>query len=183
MLVNRKCEEYFGLSRHEIIGRNVYDLFEKSTADILDARDRELERCGEQIIGDERPVHSADNGIEFINTRRTVIAGDDGKPRYLLTVIDNITERKRAENELRRTQAFLDTIIENVPATIIVREANHDRRYVLINRACEQFLGHTRQGDRQDGPGSASTRAARSSRRATRNCSSRATRYSMSSTC
>jgi PAS domain S-box-containing protein len=144
VLVNRKCEEYFGLSRHEIIGRNVYDLFEKSTADILEARDRELERCGEQIIGDERPVHSADNGIEFINTRRTVIPGDDGRPRYLLTVIDNITERKRAENVLRRTQAFLDAVIESVPATIIVREANHDRRYVLINRACEQFLGLTR---------------------------------------
>jgi PAS domain S-box-containing protein len=144
VLVNRKCEEYFGLSRSEIIGRNVYDLFEKDKADILEARDRELERCGVQIIGDEKPVHSADPDIEFINTRRTVIPGDDGKPRYLLSVIDNITERKRAENELRHTRAFLDAVIENVPATIIVREAYGDHRYVLINRACEQFLGRTR---------------------------------------
>jgi PAS domain S-box-containing protein len=144
VLVNRQCEEYFGLSRDEILGRNVHDLFEKDKAEILQARDRELEQAGTQTFGDERPVHSADRSIEFINMRRTVIAGDDGKPRYLLSVIDNVTERKRAEEELRRTRAFLDAVIESVPATIIVREAYGDHRYVLINRACEQFLGVTR---------------------------------------
>jgi PAS domain S-box-containing protein len=144
VLVNRKCEEFFGRPRGEIVGRNVYDLFDKDTADLLDARDRELERCGEQQSFEERPAHHSQNGIEFIATRRTVINGDDGKPRYLLSIIDNVTERRRAEEELRRTRAFLDTIIENVPATIIVREAKGDRRYVLINRACEKFLGTTR---------------------------------------
>jgi PAS domain S-box-containing protein len=144
VLVNRKCEEFFGRRRDEIVGRNAQDLFDKDTADILDARDRELERCGEQKSYDERPVHDSENGIEFISTKRTVIHGDDGKPRYLLSIIDNVTERRRAEEELRRTRAFLDTVIENVPATIIVREAGGDRRYVLINRACEEFLGIAR---------------------------------------
>jgi PAS domain S-box-containing protein len=144
VLVNRKGEEFFGRPRGEIIGRSVHDLFDKDTADILDARDRELETRGEQQSCDERPIHDSENGIEFISTKRTVIRGDDGKPRYLLSIVDNVTERKRAEEELRRTRAFLDMIIENVPATIIVREAGGDRRYVLINRACEQFLGVTR---------------------------------------
>jgi PAS domain S-box-containing protein len=144
VLVNRKGEEFFGRPRGEIVGRNAHDLFDKDTADILDARDRELETRGEQQSYDERPIHDSENGIEFISTKRTVIHGDDGKPRYLLSIIDNVTERRRAEEELRRTRAFLDMIIENVPATIIVREAGGDRRYVLINRACEEFLGVTR---------------------------------------
>src|SRR6266568_2090892 len=144
VLVNRKCEEFFGRPRAEIVGRNAHDLFDEDTADLLDARDRELETRGEQQSYDERPIHDSENGIEFISTKRTVIHGDDGKPRYLLSIIDNVTERRRAEEELRRTRAFLDTIIENVPATIVVREAGGDRRYVLINRACEEFLGITR---------------------------------------
>src|SRR5262249_12489868 len=53
---------------------------------------------------------------------------------------EDITERKRAEQELERTRAFLDTIIENVPSPIIVKEAP-SLRYLLLNRAAEGFLG------------------------------------------
>jgi diguanylate cyclase (GGDEF)-like protein/PAS domain S-box-containing protein len=53
---------------------------------------------------------------------------------------EDITERKRAEQELERTRTFLDTIIENVPSPIIVKEAT-SLRYLLLNRAAETFLG------------------------------------------
>ena len=57
---------------------------------------------------------------------------------------EDITERRRAERELTRTQAFLDTIIENIPATIIVKDAR-DLRYLLINQAGEELLGMPRE--------------------------------------
>ena len=53
---------------------------------------------------------------------------------------EDITERKRAERELEHTRAFLDTIIENVPSPIIVKEVA-ELRYLLINRAAEKYLG------------------------------------------
>ncbi len=53
---------------------------------------------------------------------------------------EDITERKKAERELEHTRSFLDTIIENVPSPIIVKGAQ-DLRYMLINRAAEQYLG------------------------------------------
>jgi len=57
---------------------------------------------------------------------------------------EDITERKRAECELERTRSFLDMIIENVPTPIVVKELPH-LRYVLINRAAENFLGSKRE--------------------------------------
>jgi PAS domain S-box-containing protein len=57
---------------------------------------------------------------------------------------EDITERKRAELELNRTKMFLDTVIENVPVAILVREPE-TFRYVLINRAAEQFVGSSRE--------------------------------------
>jgi diguanylate cyclase (GGDEF)-like protein/PAS domain S-box-containing protein len=63
----------------------------------------------------------------------------EGRPAGLTAVID-ITERKRAEDEIRRTQTFLNMIVENVPATIFVKDAG-SRQYVLINRAGEQYFG------------------------------------------
>jgi diguanylate cyclase (GGDEF)-like protein/PAS domain S-box-containing protein len=53
---------------------------------------------------------------------------------------EDITERRRAEKERDRSRAFAATVIENVPSTIVVKDAN-DLRYVLINRAGEEYFG------------------------------------------
>ncbi len=53
---------------------------------------------------------------------------------------EDISERTRAKHELEQTRAFLDTIIENVPSPIVVKDTQ-DLRYLLINRAAEQYLG------------------------------------------
>jgi diguanylate cyclase (GGDEF)-like protein/PAS domain S-box-containing protein len=54
--------------------------------------------------------------------------------------MEDVTERKQQEDELRRTRTFLDTIIENMPAMLTVKDAA-ELRYVLVNRAAEQFFG------------------------------------------
>jgi PAS domain-containing protein len=55
-----------------------------------------------------------------------------------------VTEQRNAERERDRTRAFLDTIVDNVPATLVVKSVQ-DRRYVLINRAGENFFGLSRE--------------------------------------
>lgn len=52
----------------------------------------------------------------------------------------DVTERKVAEMKVRRAREFLDTVIDNIPATILVKDA-HDLRYILVNRAAEALLG------------------------------------------
>ena len=61
-----------------------------------------------------------------------------------VSVHDDITERKRADDELRQTRAFLDTVVENMPGILMVKETRH-RRYVLVNRAAEEALGVPRR--------------------------------------
>src|SRR5499427_10466531 len=57
---------------------------------------------------------------------------------------EDITDRHRAGKELERTRNFLDTVLENVPATIVVKDAR-DLRYLLLNRASEEFYGIPRE--------------------------------------
>jgi diguanylate cyclase (GGDEF)-like protein/PAS domain S-box-containing protein len=57
---------------------------------------------------------------------------------------EDITEREAAKRDLERTRSFLDTIIENVPSAIMVKEFP-DLRYRLINQAGERHLGIDRQ--------------------------------------
>jgi len=55
-----------------------------------------------------------------------------------------VEERLQAEQELRRTRAFLDVVIESIPAMLLVKDAR-DGRCILLNRAGEELLGCDRK--------------------------------------
>jgi PAS domain S-box-containing protein len=55
-------------------------------------------------------------------------------------VVEDITRRRRADEDLRRTQAFLDQVIENVPVSVFVKDAS-ELRFMLMNRAAKNMLG------------------------------------------
>ena len=57
---------------------------------------------------------------------------------------EDITERRRTEMELHRSQALANIVIENVPSTIVLKDA-HTLRYVLVNRAGEDYFGIPRK--------------------------------------
>jgi diguanylate cyclase (GGDEF)-like protein/PAS domain S-box-containing protein len=78
--------------------------------------------------------------VELNDGRSIAVVNQPIKGGGWVATHEDITERKRAENELERTRSFLDTIIENVPSPIIVKDAQ-SRCYLLINRAAEKYLG------------------------------------------
>ena len=58
---------------------------------------------------------------------------------------EDITERRRAEQERDRSQAFANTVIENVPVTIVVKDAprpalpaDQSRRRGIFRRTARQ---------------------------------------------
>ncbi len=56
-----------------------------------------------------------------------------------ITIHKDVTKEVKAEAELEETRNFLRTIIEQVPSSIIVKDAR-DFRYVLVNKAAEIFM-------------------------------------------
>ena len=57
---------------------------------------------------------------------------------------EDVTERRHAEQERDHSRAFATTVVENVPVTIVVKDAVK-LRYRLINRAGEQYFGVPRE--------------------------------------
>jgi diguanylate cyclase (GGDEF)-like protein/PAS domain S-box-containing protein len=53
---------------------------------------------------------------------------------------DDITEQYRAEQELNQTKQFLDSIVDNIPVAVVVKEAS-TRKFVLVNRAFQTMRG------------------------------------------
>ena len=99
VLINRAAEEFYGISRHEVIGKNVYEIYPKETADRITASYRLL-FAGRPQISDEHEVETPANGLRLVTTRSLPVFGENGSPQYVLTVIDDITERRRAERRV-----------------------------------------------------------------------------------
>jgi len=57
---------------------------------------------------------------------------------------EQIDQRIRVEKELRQTNSFLDSIIENIPDMVFIKEAA-ELRFVRFNRAGEELIGFKRE--------------------------------------
>ncbi|MGQ0520966.1 MAG: ATP-binding protein [Actinomycetota bacterium] len=61
-----------------------------------------------------------------------------------LAILDRALRRQAvAEEELRRSRSFLDSVIENIPNMVFVKDAE-ELRFVRFNRAGEELLGYSR---------------------------------------
>ena len=81
-----------------------------------------------------------DGEVRTIYSMGQVEFDEAGKPVRSIGTIQDITERKKAEEEIRRVNSFLDSIIDNIPDMIFIKDAKH-LRFVRINRAGEALLG------------------------------------------
>ena len=71
------------------------------------------------------------------------IVGADGRPERLLAVARDVSDVKRAEDHLLETNRFLDSLIDNLPVMVALKDAA-TLRYVRHNRAFERLLGYGR---------------------------------------
>lgn len=53
-------------------------------------------------------------------------------------------ERKQAEKDLKTSESFLNSVIDNIPIMIFIKDAK-DLRYIKFNKAGEKLLGYSRK--------------------------------------
>src|SRR5262249_36871905 len=111
VLVNRSAEEYFGMPREAMLGKSASELFPQATAAGIAARDRHLLTGSGRLRTEENTVELRPGELRLTNTTRLRIMDDAGQPRYLVTVIEDLEERKRAEARIERLARY-DTLTE-----------------------------------------------------------------------
>ena len=100
MLINRAAEQYLGVDRQTMLGKRPIDVMPKVTADQIEHQDRRLIEAGKILFREEHAVVTPGNGTRIVTTTRLPVAGPDGKPQYLITVIHDVTDRKRDEQRI-----------------------------------------------------------------------------------
>jgi PAS domain S-box-containing protein len=67
-----------------------------------------------------------------------------GQPERLISVARDITEVKRTATNLISANRFLDSLIENLPAMIAVKDAA-TLKFVRVNKFCEELTGYPKE--------------------------------------
>lgn len=106
-LWNRGSEEMMGIDRAEVIGKTDYDIVPKEQADFFAAVDRETLNSGKMTVVPEEPVDTRHRGTRIIQIKKVPVLDDAGQPSFLVSFAEDITERKRMEVELRKSQEHL----------------------------------------------------------------------------
>ena len=96
---NRAGEDLLGRSRQTFIGKTVYDLWPRAQADFFTEKDRETLNSGKVVDIAEEPVETRHQGVRFVHTRKVPIHDAQGHPIYLLGISEDITDRRRIEQE------------------------------------------------------------------------------------
>jgi len=99
-LFNRAYEELTGDFRNQLIGKTAHQIFPMERADLIVQADNEALRSDKIVLTSERPMLTSHNGTRLVTAKKAVIRDDKGKPQYLLTVVDDVTERRRAEERI-----------------------------------------------------------------------------------
>jgi diguanylate cyclase (GGDEF)-like protein/PAS domain S-box-containing protein len=143
VLCNDQYVEMYGVS-HDVIKPGC------SLMDILEHR-----KATGTFTGDTKAFAAKQlAAIRAGRAARHVVESSDGRVMSIInqpmpgggwiSAHEDITARKQAERDLHRTQAFLDTVIDNIPELLYVEDTN-DYRVLLCNRAGAEFLGMSRE--------------------------------------
>ncbi len=130
-----------GIDEATVIGRTPYEVAPET------ARYRPMHlRClaGAREGGEPERIQPPVGGDRWITVDVGPWRDDDGSIGGILIVSKDVTAQHKAEEALKGTRAFLATVIEGVPAPLVVKDAV-DGRFLIMNRAGEELLGVDRE--------------------------------------
>ncbi len=106
----------------------------------------DMARAVEQFLEDRRRRRQVEEALKGLNIElEGRVAQRTAELRNALADREaEIVERQHAEEAVRASEHFLNSIIENIPDTIFVRDAVA-LRFVRLNKAGEQLLGYRRE--------------------------------------
>lgn len=137
VLVNDTFCEALGRSREDLLGKTDFDVYPANEAARLRAADEQVLLTGEPFIL-EKTITLPNGENRYFLDRKTRFQSADNR-HFIAVTGRNITERRLAEVEIRRSQEFLSNVLNGISDPILVKD--HQLRYVLANQAACKVLG------------------------------------------
>lgn len=156
---NGKIKQVLGYDRDEIIGKSIADIFHPDQLHRTSEIFKEIIKKGASYNKQYKMI-TKDGSCIFVNINSTPLKDEKGKITKVIAILEDITERRRAEEALFQSEKKYRELIDMLPDAIvslsqgIIIYANkatynilgllHPRE--LIGHAMQEFLDHAGAG-------------------------------------
>lgn len=105
---NEAFELFFGAKESEIVGKTDYDFVDRELGDFFRLHDKKAMEADKPSINEEWLTIAATGERQLVETIKTPVKNDAGILIGVLGVARNITDRKQAEDELKKADDVID---------------------------------------------------------------------------
>ena len=123
----------------ELIGLSDFDMPWRALAELYRADDKAVIESGAPKIGFEEPQTTPEGDTIWLRTSKVPLPDETGQVIGMLGIYDDITKRKRAEDEIRK----LSQAVAQSPESIVI--TNLDAEIEYVNDAVLSATGYQRE--------------------------------------
>lgn len=116
--VNSAFCNFIGLKEEDIIGKTDFDLFPKSEAEMFVDDDRKIIESGLGQVKDEEVT--GEEGKRWLQVAKIPVLNKAGENVGILCNVRDVTEQKKAEEAIKKSEIWNKTLLEAIPDLIFV---------------------------------------------------------------
>src|SRR5579872_3036509 len=135
---NPGAESMYGYGAEEVLGRVSHDILHTSHPIELCEAKRLLRKTGRW---EGELLHARRDGARIVTASRWTLQQEEGRPDRILEINTDITERKRVEEALQRSEERYRTIVDTANEGIWL--VDNQARTVYANQRMAEMLGYT----------------------------------------
>jgi PAS domain S-box-containing protein len=139
LMVNRRFSELFHIRREDAISKTDHDLFAADMADSFRAMDQRVVAAGQALVEEEVAPH--DDGPHTYVSVKCPLRGQHGRIHGVFGISTDITDRKRAEEALRDSEAQTRSIVDTALDAVVTMDG--EGIITGWNRQAEATFGWT----------------------------------------
>jgi len=138
--VNQKLCDIVGYTQPEMLALNFLDITHADDRQAHVAHQRRA--CAGEIpsFTIEKRYLRKDGAVVWVSISSSLVRDETGAPEYYISVYEDVTDRKRANQRLRDDERQLNAVIQSSSDGIII--ADEAQRIVLTNPAAETMYGY-----------------------------------------
>jgi len=141
VFVNRRLCEMLGYSREELFGREFWSVTHPDDAEASQSALHQLVAAYIHEYSGEKRYVRKDGSFLWGNLTMSLVRQPSGEPKFGIVMIEDITERKQTEEELRQSEERYRAITETASDAIITMDESS--QILFINQAATAIFGYS----------------------------------------